>query len=60
MLLPLQALAHAQLRGAQPAAGAILDIAPAEVVLTFNAPIGTLQARWFAPRWQRRGCRGAR
>lgn len=49
MLLPLQALAHAQLRGADPAAGAILDVAPAEVVLTFNEPIGPLQARWFAP-----------
>ena len=49
MLLPLQALAHAQLRGVDPAAGAILDVAPAEVVLTFNEPIGPLQARWFAP-----------
>lgn len=49
MLLPLQALAHAQLRGAEPAAGVILDAAPAEVVLTFNEPIGPLQARWFAP-----------
>ena len=28
VLLPLEALAHAQLRGAQPAAGAILDAAP--------------------------------
>lgn len=49
LLLPVQALAHAQLRGADPAAGAILEVAPAEVVLTFNEPIGPLQARWFAP-----------
>ena len=49
LLLPVQALAHAQLRGADPAAGAVLDVAPAEVVLTFNEPIGPLQARWFTP-----------
>lgn len=49
LLLPVQALGHAQLRGADPAAGAILDVPPAEVVLTFNEPIGPLQARWFAP-----------
>ncbi len=49
VLLPLQALAHAQLRGAAPAAGAILDAAPAEVILTFNEPIAPLQARLFGP-----------
>lgn len=48
-LAPLQALAHAQLRSADPAAGTLLDTAPAEVVLTFNEPIAPLQARWFGP-----------
>ena len=49
MLLPLQALAHAQLRGAEPPAGALRATAPAELVLSFNEPIAPLQARWFAP-----------
>jgi len=49
LILPLQALAHAQLRGVDPAAGAILEAAPAEVILTFNEPIAPLQARWFGP-----------
>ncbi|NYS26196.1 copper resistance protein CopC [Rhodobacteraceae bacterium 2376] len=49
LILPLQALAHAQLRGADPAAGTIVDTAPAEVILTFNEPIAPLQARWFGP-----------
>jgi copper transport protein len=49
LILPLQALAHAQLRGAEPAAGVILEAAPAEVILSFNEPIAPLQARWFGP-----------
>lgn len=49
LFLPVQALAHAQLRGADPAAGAVLDVAPAEVVVTFNEPISPLHIRWFAP-----------
>jgi copper transport protein len=49
LFLPLQALAHAQLRSAEPAAGTIVDTAPAEVILTFNEPIAPLQARLFAP-----------
>lgn len=49
LILPIQALAHAQLREADPAAGAILHAAPAEVVLTFNEPIGALQTRLFRP-----------
>lgn len=49
LLLPLQALAHAQLRGADPAAGAILDAPPAEVVLSFNERVAPLRARWFGP-----------
>lgn len=49
LILPLQALAHAQLRSAEPAAGAILDAAPDEVILTFNEAIGALQTRLFGP-----------
>jgi copper transport protein len=49
LLLPSHALAHAQLHGAVPAAGAILDAAPAEVILTFNEPVAPLQARLFGP-----------
>lgn len=49
LLLPMQAWAHAQLRGAEPEAGALVDEAPTEIVLTFNEPIAPLQARWFAP-----------
>ncbi|MGY6632236.1 MAG: copper resistance CopC/CopD family protein [Alkalilacustris sp.] len=43
------ALAHAQLHGAEPAAGAVLEAAPAEVVLRFNEAIGPLQANWVLP-----------
>ncbi|MGP9791214.1 copper resistance CopC/CopD family protein [Roseinatronobacter sp. NSM] len=49
LVLPLQALAHAQLRGADPAAGAIIKVAPTDVILSFNEPIAPLQARWFSP-----------
>lgn len=49
LLVPMQAWAHAQLRGADPEAGALVGEAPAEVVLTFNEPVAPLQARWFAP-----------
>ncbi|MFN6978485.1 MAG: copper resistance protein CopC, partial [Gemmobacter sp.] len=48
-LAPLQVWAHAQLRSAAPAAGAILDAPPAEIVLTFNEPVAPLQARLFGP-----------
>lgn len=48
-LLPAWAWAHAQLRGAEPAAGSVVAAAPAEVVLTFNEPVAPLQARLFAP-----------
>ena len=43
------ALAHAQLHGTEPPAGAVLEAAPAEVVLRFNEPIGPLQANWVLP-----------
>lgn len=49
LILPVQASAHAQLRGAEPTAGAILEAAPAEIVLTFNESIGALHARHFGP-----------
>lgn len=49
LILPMQALAHAQLRGAEPAAGTIIDVAPQEIILTFNEPIAPLQARLFGP-----------
>lgn len=48
-LLPVQALAHAQLRGAEPADGTLLAEAPAQVVLRFNEPVSPLTLRWFAP-----------
>ncbi|WP_333827480.1 copper resistance CopC/CopD family protein [Pararhodobacter sp.] len=48
-LLPQQAAAHAQLQSADPAAGALMAVAPAQVTLTFNEPVALLQARWFAP-----------
>jgi copper transport protein len=49
LVLPVQVLAHAQLRGAEPAARAILPAPPAEVRLSFNEPIAPLQTRWFWP-----------
>lgn len=49
VLLPVQALAHAQLRAADPAAGTLLEAPPDQVVLTFNERIARLQARWFDP-----------
>lgn len=47
--LPGQALAHAQLRSADPPAQAVVDAAPAEVVLTFNEPVAPLSALWTGP-----------
>lgn len=43
------AFAHAQLRSGEPPAGTVLDDPPEDVRLTFNEPIGPLQARWFLP-----------
>jgi copper transport protein len=48
-LLPLQALAHAQLSSADPAADALVVDMPDQVILRFNEPIAALQARLFAP-----------
>lgn len=49
LALPVQALAHAQLRAVDPADGSVVAAAPEAVILTFNEPIVPLQARWFLP-----------
>lgn len=48
-LMPQIALAHAQLRGTEPAADALLATAPAVVVLEFNEPVAPVAFRWFGP-----------
>lgn len=48
-LLPVQALAHAQLQSADPADGAVVDTMPKAVVLTFTEEISPLVLRWIAP-----------
>jgi methionine-rich copper-binding protein CopC len=42
-----RAFAHAQLVGAEPAAGAVIAAAPDRVTLTFSEPVRPLAARWF-------------
>ncbi|MFV0429462.1 MAG: copper resistance CopC/CopD family protein [Arachnia sp.] len=49
MLLPLQALAHAQLRSANPAEGAVVAEAPAIATLEFNEPVAPLVLRLIGP-----------
>lgn len=41
------AFAHAQLRGAEPRAGAVVAQAPEAARLVFNEPVAPLQARWI-------------
>lgn len=41
------ALAHAQLRGSEPRAGAVVAQAPEAARLVFNEPVAPLQARWI-------------
>lgn len=48
-LLPSIVFAHAQLLTANPAAEAVLEQAPAEIVLQFNEPIAPLSTRWTGP-----------
>jgi copper transport protein len=48
-LLPMQALAHAQLRAADPGPGTVLAAPPASVTLTFNEPVAPLVLRWIGP-----------
>ncbi|MCG6122128.1 MAG: copper resistance protein CopC/CopD [Microvirga sp.] len=43
------ALAHAQLRGAEPRAGAVVASAPDAARLVFNESVAPLQARWITP-----------
>lgn len=49
VLLPSAAFAHAQLLGAEPAADAVLEVAPSRIELQFNEPIASLSARWTGP-----------
>ncbi|WP_333834639.1 copper resistance CopC/CopD family protein [Rubrimonas sp.] len=48
-LAPAAALAHAQLHGAEPAAGAVVAVAPEAVRLRFNEPVAPLPTRWVFP-----------
>ncbi|NHB78455.1 copper resistance CopC/CopD family protein [Rhodobacter calidifons] len=48
-LLPLQALAHAQLRASDPAEGAVLAEAPAVARLAFNEAVAPLILRLIGP-----------
>lgn len=48
-LSPLQALAHAQLRGSDPAEGAVVTEAPAAIVLEFNEAVAPLVLRLIGP-----------
>ncbi len=48
-LLPLQALAHAQLRGSEPAEGVVVAEAPATIILDFNEAIAPLVLRHIGP-----------
>ena len=48
-LLPLQALAHAQLRGSDPAEGVVVTEAPAAIILDFNEAIAPLVLRHIGP-----------
>ncbi len=41
--------AHAQLVGADPAAGAVVATAPETIVLTFTEPVSPLVFRWLGP-----------
>lgn len=49
LTLPVAALAHAQLRGADPGRDAVVAEAPAAVTLTFNEQVAPLVLRWIAP-----------
>ena len=48
-LLPLQVLAHAQLRASDPAEGAVLARSPVAITLTFNQSITPLVLRLIGP-----------
>ncbi|MCA3450848.1 MAG: copper resistance protein CopC/CopD [Rhodobacter sp.] len=48
-LLPVQVLAHAQLRGSYPSEGAVLAVAPEMLTLEFNEAVSPLVLRLIAP-----------
>jgi len=48
-LLPLQALAHAQLRASDPSEGAVLAEAPEAIILDFNEAVAALVLRHIGP-----------
>lgn len=48
-LLPVQALAHAQLRASDPSEGAVLAVAPQMLTLEFNEAVSPLIMRLIAP-----------
>ena len=48
-LLPLQALAHAQLHGSDPAEGVVVAEAPAAIILDFNEAVAPLVLRHIGP-----------
>lgn len=49
VLLPVQALAHAQLRASDPFEGAVLAVAPEMLTLEFNEAVSPLVLRLIAP-----------
>lgn len=57
-VLPLQVLAHAQLRGAEPSDGSVLTTAPVDVRLDFNESVAPLVLRLFGPEGQARDLEG--
>lgn len=48
-LLPVQVLAHAQLRASEPSEGAVLAVPPGMLTLTFNEAVSPLVLRLVAP-----------
>ncbi|MEM9900050.1 MAG: copper resistance protein CopC [Pseudomonadota bacterium] len=49
LALPVEALAHAQLRGSDPGEGAVIATSPTHITLTFNEPVSPLVLRRIAP-----------
>lgn len=49
ILQPGMVWAHAQLRSSEPASGAVLDAAPAHIILTFSEPVSSLALRLIGP-----------
>lgn len=49
LCLPVQALAHAEFRGSDPVADAMLPASPDHVALQFSEPVGALSLTWRLP-----------